>query len=245
MIIWLSAQSSLIRCGYNRFSLNLATSIHSRICRSLCSFQNFVLRVSFEINGGVLLCKRVSFLRGLRICSWLGRLDETWIVFIVWKVVLSYWSLYARYVSCTLSSVSLIGLVARRFNDTCQFVPRHRVFSGSHYCFSGPDLVLKDRSGSSLVANFADGTSLLTSGLLLAFLSIVQVSSRLFLSRDWCLLSAFDCLLDSGRVLRAALLGVGGRTTYFVIVTQNLAHAFFKLWLSQPVTRHGNKFFWP
>jgi hypothetical protein len=46
--------------------------------------------------------------------------------------------------------------------------------------------------------------------------------------------------LHGGGVLGAALLRVGGWTTYFVVVTQNLAHAFFQLWLSQPVAWHRN-----
>lgn len=240
MIVWLRTQSSLIRSGHARFALDFATGVHRWICRSLCSFENFVLGVSFEVNGGVLLCKRVSFLRGLRICSWLSRLYETWIVFIVWKVVLSYWSLNTRNVSCTFGSMSLVGLVARWFDYACQFVPRHWIFSGSNHCFSVAHLVCEDRSGSSLVADPADGASFLTCGLLLAFLSIVQVSSRLFLCRDWSLLGPLDCLLHGGGVLGAALLRVGRWTTYFVVVTQNLAHAFFQLWLSQPVAWHRN-----
>jgi hypothetical protein len=58
-------------------------------------------------------------------------------------------------------------------------------------------------------------------------------------------LGALYCFLNGGGVFGAALLCVGGRTTDFIVVAQNLPHAFFELWLSQAVTRHRNQFFWP
>ncbi len=54
MFIWLRTQRSFIWCGHNGLSCHFASSVHSGIGWALCTFEYFVLGVSFEIHGGVL-----------------------------------------------------------------------------------------------------------------------------------------------------------------------------------------------
>ena len=187
----------------------------------------------------------MSFLWRLRICSWFGRLDEARVVLVIRKIILSYWSLNARNVANAFCTVDLVSLVAWWFNDARQFVSRHRIFSWRHDCLSVAHLVCQYICGGGLVAYSTNRTCFFTGSLFLAFLAIVQVTPWFLFGRDWGLLCAFDGLLNSGRVLWTALLGVSGWATDLIVVAQNLSHALFKLWLSQAVTRHCNKFFRP
>ena len=58
--------------------------------RSLLSLQN---AISFQIYWAVLFGQSMSFLCWLRVCSWFSRLHVARIVFVIWEVILCYWSL--------------------------------------------------------------------------------------------------------------------------------------------------------
>ncbi len=192
----------------------------------------------------------MSLLRWLRICSWLNRLYESRFVLRTWQFLLSNRSGYSCTISllcCFLGANTKLSLIITILNYACVLglVSWHTVLSWSHHGFFGLTCWLCLNIIWYTPNSAYRSWRFFRCRLLLTFIPVVKMTTRLFLCWDSYLLSSFNCFFDTLRMFGWTLLRVWSWAANLVIETKDMSHALFQLGLAQSVTTHSHKLIWP